>query len=644
MRNKKIELLSPAGGIKHLHAAVENGADAVYFGGSRYSARAGAENFDMDQIREAVRYAHPRGVKLYAAVNTLLYDDEIPGAFSYAADLYEAGVDALIIQDLGLAYLIKKYIPDFHIHLSTQGTVYNLSGAKTAARLGFSRVVPARETDIETISDIAENSGLEVEVFCHGALCICYSGQCQLSRSIGGRSANRGECAQPCRLAYRDEKGRQAHFLSPKDLCTVDLLPELAEAGVSSLKIEGRMKSPEYTAVVTSIYRKYLDMCMKSGDYEVDPQDKLALQQIFSRSGFTEGYFHGLPKNGFINRKIPGHTGIYAGKVAGSGRRGIVTVRAEEELRIGDGIEIRGSESTGGRVTYLKPQGKSLLAIGDFKGSPRPGDKVFRTSDAEQLKAARASYEKLGRRKSDAKMHFTAHEGCLPELSASCLGAVVFVQGSDPVSRAKNKPTLPGQVKKQLSKTGGTPFSASSVSVDMDESLYIPVSSINDMRRKALDLLEDKLSGGRKRPAVTEIRAVKTKPLHEKPEDIFELPPVTYGKCDEYIRAHFNEFPENIMVENMGWIREFLESGHTVYGGAGLNVLNGYARESLESLGVKICALSREADEDPDLLMITEYPVHEGILTDRKGKKYEARRSKYGDKTEIRPLGSQCRR
>ena len=266
---KMPELLAPVGGKAHRTAAVNNGADAVYMGGMAFNARIFADNFTDEELPEVIRYAHMHGVRVYMTLNTLVRDDEIVRAFEYANYIYGAGADALIVQDVGLARMIHRYIPDLPLHLSTQGTLYNRQGVGLAAELGFCRIVPARELTLEEIREVTEegrkvspDKPVDVEVFVHGAMCMCYSGQCQMSRMMGrssGRSGNRGTCAQPCRQAYTDENGRTYYALSPKDMCRIGSIPDLVEAGVASFKIEGRIKSPEYVATVTRIYRKYID-------------------------------------------------------------------------------------------------------------------------------------------------------------------------------------------------------------------------------------------------------------------------------------------------------------------------------------------------------------------------------------------------
>ena len=288
-KNKLPELLAPAGDMECLYAAVAAGADAIYVGGKRFGARAFAKNFDIDELSRAVAYCHLHGVKLYVTLNTLIEDKEMGEAVEYAAELYRIGVDALIVCDLGVTSEIRRYVPDLELHASTQMSVHSTSGCEAAERFGVTRVVLARELSLEDIKAAVNNSSCEIEVFLHGALCVCYSGQCLFSSLVGGRSGNRGECAQPCRLPYNNGK----YPLSLKDLSLADHIPELIESGVASLKIEGRMKSPEYVYTVVSIYRRLLDEGRAATAKENE-----ALRRAFSRGGFTDGYFSGKTDKG----------------------------------------------------------------------------------------------------------------------------------------------------------------------------------------------------------------------------------------------------------------------------------------------------------------------------------------------------------
>ena len=276
----QIELLSPAGDFECLKAAVQNGANCIYFGANLFSARAYANNFDDDELAKAIEYCKIRGVKTNLTLNILIKDNELESAFNVAKKAYESGIDAIIVQDLGLAKMLIKNFPDLPIHASTQMSVHNLQGVLELQELGFSRVVLSRELSIEEIEYICENSNIEIECFIHGALCISYSGQCLFSSMIGGRSGNRGKCAQSCRLPYElieNEKTTldKGYLLSPRDLCSLDYLPRLINCGVKSLKVEGRMKSPEYVATVTRIYRKYINLAKSNKPYKINEQEYL---------------------------------------------------------------------------------------------------------------------------------------------------------------------------------------------------------------------------------------------------------------------------------------------------------------------------------------------------------------------------------
>ncbi len=305
---RKPEVLAPAGSFESMKAAVAAGADGVYIGGSRFGARAYADNPDQGQLLEAIDYAHLRGVSLYMTVNTLMKEQEMGELYDFLVPYYERGLDAVIVQDLGAVSCIRQWFPYLPVHGSTQMTVTGVYGARILERLGVKRVVTAREMSLEEIRRIHMETDIEIESFVHGALCYCYSGQCLLSSFIGGRSGNRGRCAQPCRLPYRVSSGQGAgaqgvkhgqrdgedsYILSMKDLCTLDILPDLIDAGICSLKIEGRMKSPRYTAGVVHVYRKYVDAYLENGrkGYKVDPADRKMLLNLFDRGGFTEGYY-----------------------------------------------------------------------------------------------------------------------------------------------------------------------------------------------------------------------------------------------------------------------------------------------------------------------------------------------------------------
>ena len=293
---RRVEILAPAGSIESLRAAVCAGADAVYIGGTRFGARAYAKNLSEEELLEAIDDVHIHGRRIYLTVNTLLKDAEIDQLYEYLLPYYLRGVDGVIVQDLGVLAYLRRYFPDLAVHASTQMTVTGADGAAFLKEKGVTRVVPARELSLPEIRKMKEQTGLEIECFVHGALCYCYSGQCLLSSMIGGRSGNRGQCAQPCRLPYRADGGKAADLLSLKDLCTIEMLPELIGAGIDSFKIEGRMKQPDYVYTVVQMYRKYADICLEAGDgrqgkYAVTKADKEALLGAYQRRGYTDGYY-----------------------------------------------------------------------------------------------------------------------------------------------------------------------------------------------------------------------------------------------------------------------------------------------------------------------------------------------------------------
>lgn len=690
----KCELLAPAGGMKQLIAAVENGADAVYMGGHMFNARINADNFTAEEMKQAIAYAHVRNVKVYVTVNTLFRDEELQEGLEYAAQLYEMGADALIIQDLGFGSIVRAPLPEFALHLSTQASIYNVRGITKAAELGYERVVPARELSLEEIKRVAA-TGTDIEIFVHGAMCICYSGQCQMSRIIGGRSGNRGLCAQPCRLAYNLD-GREGYHLSPKDMCTIDRLGEFIEAGVASFKIEGRMKSAEYVAAVTSIYRKYLDMYYETGAVNVDDDDRRALEQIFNRGGFTQGYLDQNPGRQLLSGDIPKHQGIYIGRVLEKTGQ-IVRIRTNEELANGDGIEIHDRNVTGNIVTYIKEAGRGKLDIGDFKGYVSKGAAVYRTSSSAQLKSLRKTFEE-GKfiKKVSVDLEFTAHIGEYPKLTV-CEGSnEIEITGDILCERAINRALDEEAVKKQLAKTGNTPFEAADIRCIIDSGISLPVAAVNSMRRTALERLQESKTGGRagievslpklmQAPAahmrgiyVMDINAVKSREFarlsgqYDGRVNVFlpitgymrnksdieaclnEIAGIDYvvipyisniskGREDEYIENNIDNICEStkengIMIGNLCWIEEFAARGITVYGGYGLNVYNRHTDALLKIIGVSCTAPSIESLEKTNgnlPLMVTEHMIPGKTLIDRKGKSYRVIKNDMGDKSII---------
>mgnify|MGYP001021503516 CR=1 FL=1 len=559
--NNDIELLAPAGNWESFLAAVENGADAVYLGSKYFNARQNAGNFDRELLMEALKYARVRNVKVYLALNTLVLDSEIKEALKVAVDAYVMGIDGIIVQDMGLASMLREIIPDLELHGSTQMTIYNKEGVKALEELGFKRVVLARELSIEEISDISKSSSIETEIFVHGALCVCYSGQCLMSSLIGSRSGNRGKCAQPCRLPYEIEgnsgerlKGGRGFLLSPKDLCSVPLLGQLINSGVASLKIEGRMKQPEYVATVVRIYRKYIDKYFDSTITKLDPREKendmTELMQIFNRGGFSKGYLAGKTGRDMMCYEKPKNWGIYIGNVISFNKAtGILKMKMTEDLSIGDGIEVFNGENInpGTVVTYIRTEdGKKNFArkgdiayVGDIKGNIPNGCKVYRTSSkALNIRAGETFDSKSFTRKVKINGIISIRQNSPVTLRISDGDNTVEVSSERLPEIALNRPITRERIEEQLYKTGNTPFVFEKLDVSLDENLTVPVSEINNLRRKALDELYNKKAAGN-----IEKRA---KSFGEWEKDLFDFPGNgRKAKNDVKISAYFFEWNEN---------------------------------------------------------------------------------------------------
>jgi len=526
--DRNIELLAPAGNWDAFLAAVENGADAVYLGGRLLNARQYAENFDDGQLKEALTYAHIRDTKIYLAMNTLISDGEIAEAVKFAEKAYLMGIDGIIVQDIGFAALLRKALPDLDIHASTQMTIYNLDGVKVLEKIGFKRVVLARELSVDEIKYIADNSNVEIEIFVHGALCISYSGQCLMSSMIGGRSGNRGKCAQPCRLSYElaaenldsNEKAKdlrhiqKGYILSPKDLCLVNDLKKVAESGAKALKIEGRMKSPEYVATVVRIYRKYLDEALKDQnddgrrETDVDEKDLKDLAQVFNRGGFSKGYFFGKTGRDMMSYEKPKNWGVFLGKIISYDRmNGRARIKLEEELSIGDGIEIWNNEedSPGNIVTEIIHNGKnvsvaakgSIVDVGSLKGKIFKGNAVYKTSDKMLNTAARDSFREGNKKKVGIKGAIHVENGKPVVFTVEDMrGNRISIDSGYIPEAAVTKPITAERLIQQLNKTGSTPYRFEEINVKLDDNLSVPVSKVNEIRREALD----KLSKRRAKP------------------------------------------------------------------------------------------------------------------------------------------------
>lgn len=550
---KKIELLAPVGDFECLKAAVQNGADSVYFGANMFNARASAKNFDIYTLKEAIEYCNLRNVKTHLTLNILIKNNEFEDAVFLAKKAYEFGVDSIIVQDFGLAKLLIKHFPYMSIHASTQMSVHNLEGALELQDLGFKRVVLARELAINEIEYICKNCNLETEVFIHGALCISYSGQCLFSSLVGGRSANRGKCAGPCRLPYelvsenvetkeglisklsgkRDKVIDKGYLLSTKDLCGLSYIPKLIDAGVTSLKIEGRMKTPEYVATVTKIYRKYIDLAYSNEDYNIDEQDLKELMQVFNRGGFSEGHLNEKENKELIYPKKPNNMGLYLGNIVHYNKlKGLITLDSHEKLSIGDTISVEKEDYTytvselmiKDKNIVSAPEGKTIT-FGRMKGNISVGDKVYKLSSKTLDNAVKYSYENYENKKIKLNAVVTIRKDKNISLEVSTVNSQVLnleheenTHTNEPEKvihcndtsiynnikvkltsdvipvEAISSPITEDRIISQISKTKNTPFEFLTIDVVLDDGLYVPsIASLNELRRKALDEITNKV-------------------------------------------------------------------------------------------------------------------------------------------------------
>lgn len=505
------ELLAPAGNMNSFIAAVENGADAVYIGATEFSARQYAENFKGRDFANAVKYAHLRGVKVYLALNTLIFDQEINKALDIVYKACSNSIDSVIVQDIGIASKIAEFLPQMKLHASTQMTVHNFEGVNLLKKFGFGRVVLARELSLKQIAEIIERAkDMEVEIFVHGALCVSYSGQCLFSSMVGGRSGNRGRCAQPCRQRYslvdfdsneeiyNGSKGN--YLLSTKDLCTLEMLPEIVKTGVNSLKIEGRMKSSEYVSTVTKIYRKYLDHIASGRKYEINKNDIEELKLVFNRGGFTKGLLNEEKGSNLMSFKTPSHEGIVCGKVEGFDEKmKLVKIALSTRLNHGDVLKSYPANEDATTVTKIilnDVRVKSALS-GDIveiftNQKWKNGDYVYKVYDKKLAEKAASVYSGKIRKRVPLYANFKLAYGSPIELVMwDDEGIKYKVEGSRPAEEANKVVLTPEKVLEQLEATGNTPFYLARTEVEMEDQLFIPVSEINDVRRKAIQAISE---------------------------------------------------------------------------------------------------------------------------------------------------------
>ncbi|NMF03503.1 DUF3656 domain-containing U32 family peptidase [Clostridium beijerinckii] len=496
----KIELLAPAGSMESLIAAINNGADAIYLGGNKFSARAYASNFDNETMMKAVDYAHSYNVKVYVTINTILKQSELKEALKYVGYLYEIGVDAIIIQDLGLVKLIRDVYPDFELHSSTQMTIHNAEGALYFREKGMQRIVLSRELTLDEIKYISKDLGIETEIFVHGALCVCYSGQCLMSSMIGGRSGNRGRCAQPCRMQYT-LKGenfgeRKAYLLSPKDTCFIDDMEAIIKSGTSSLKVEGRMKKPEYVAGVTRNYRKAIDKVLVNTKFDLQ-RGRQELAQLFNREGFAKAYLYKNVGKDMMSYNYPKNTGVYIGQVSNSGE-----VKLEASVSLGDGIRFNDDGFTLSKILNNNNEVKEAFKGETVKlfptGGYKKGYKLYKMSDKKLYDELNDDLKPYKRKINLAgEIEFKVNAPLCIKAKYNKKEYRVY---GEMVEEATNKPLTRERVEEALRKSGEIPYKFDKIFFDIFDDGFIRISAINNLRRELFEkILKEEVSSYRRK-------------------------------------------------------------------------------------------------------------------------------------------------
>ena len=651
-----------------LHAAVAGGADAVYLGLETFNARRGADNFTLETLREACDFAHLRGVSVYVTMNTIILPDEVGEALECVRQAYRAGADGFIVQDIGLAAEISRTLPEASLHLSTQMNTHNLAGVRAAARLGAERITLAREVSLDEIALLcaaAAEEGMEVEVFAHGALCVCYSGQCFMSSMIGGRSANRGMCAQACRLPYElQNKALQKslpspgdHLLSPQDLCTVDRVDDLVAAGVASLKIEGRMKSPEYVFAVTSVYRKALDAALAKENAAITDADRDRLTDAFSR-GFTTAYLDGKRGNDIMSYQRPNNRGLFLGRVD-EVRDGAAYLKSAHALTEGDVLEFWTRKGNGtltlGPVRTDK-KGRYHLPLEGKTRTVKAGDRVFRVRSAE------AAFEDDAREPrvplvGTATLHIgeplrmefhPAAEADIEgaprttlavarRLQAAFPDGVSGVAEGAPVEAARTRAVSFDDVAAHIDRLGNTPYQLVNLTIDMDDGVGIGFSALHGVRAAALDVLTEVLTAeghGRTLPrtipreplpaarptgcrvAVTVTNPACARAAKRAGAHLIYVPALNYRRGEAVIAGQKNAAAEQAGYPK-GCIPIMPVADHEAVGGAREAVVDAdvwkYAAEGKPLLAESLGAMERASEEGALLDVGSHVPITNGL-------------------------------
>ena len=628
----KVELLAPAGDFSCLKAAIEAGCDAVYIGGKLFGARAFSSNFTDDEIIKAINYAHLFGVKVYVTTNTLIYDKEVERFLEYISFLHKNNVDAVIIQDLGMLDLVRQTFPNLEVHASTQMHIHNLDGASFMKKLGVKRVVLARETSISKIKEIKEKTNIDIEIFIHGALCVSYSGQCLMSSLIGNRSGNRGTCAGSCRQSYSivDENNNiilnNKYPLSMKDLCSLENLKTLLDIGVTSLKIEGRMKSSSYVYTVVKLYRLAIDSYYKNNNIYIDEKELYNLKKIFNRE-FTKGFLFDEENNKVINMKRPNHQGVEIGKVINY-KNNVATIKLNDEININDGLRIVGKKDIGVNVNnfYINSKLVKTAKKGDIitikvNDKVEKDDKVLLTLDSK-LNEEINNIISSNQRKVLVKAKFIAKEDKQITFELTDFINKVVVISENKVTKALNKPITKEEIKEKLNKIKDTVYKYESLDIEIDDNIFIPLNIINDLKRKAYEELNNKRLYKIPYKRCEYKRNVKSYPKEKllnililKDEDIDSL-----KKKYDYIYSSNNidntilllprvidKYKENynkdVLVGDIGYFNK--HKGCIT--DTSFNVVNSYTVAFLHSLGAERVTLSYELTKKQIEILINAY-------------------------------------
>lgn len=636
----KYELLAPAGDMECLKWAIEGGCDAVYLGGNHFGARAYSKNFSDDELVLAIKYAHRYGVKVYLTCNTLIYDEEVDDFIKFVRFAHQNGVDAVLIQDLGMYDLIHQKFPDLEIHASTQMHIHNVEGALVAKKLGFKRIVLARETDIDTIKEIKEKTGLDVEVFVHGSLCVSYSGQCLFSSLVGGRSGNRGACAGSCRLPYelvgKDNtvlNNDKKYPLSMKDLCAVSSIGKLIDIGVNSFKIEGRMKSKEYVYLVTKLYRKAIDSYIENHKVVIDYNILDKLKKVFNRK-YTLGFLNNVSNSDVINGSQPNNVGVKIGRVVKLTKTNAL-IKLEDELHINDGLRIKGPEGEIGTIVndfYLQgnlvKEAKAGMVISlPIWKKPNVFDEVFLTS-SKYISDWIAKDIENNPRKVMLTGSIILHKNEEIVFKVSDGINDIVLKGAV-VAEAKNRPLTKDSIIEKITKLGGTVYKFRKLDCNLDDDVFVPLTVLNELRRGAIDILNAKRENIEskiiekeyhrevpifKKENATNICVFKDDDVDKstKYQNIY-----SYQENTRYLRVLpnvINEYPNDldlslkpILVGEIGGLN--LPNIHTDYS---LNVVNSYTVAFLHSLGVKKITLSYEMTRSQIKNLIDKYQERYG--------------------------------